>query len=189
MSTPEIGGSWRLANQTDAPFLYDLITMVDPRWWRFSRSGLDPRGVLQLIDTVSAAVVVLDSLDRPVACAVLADSGASGTATFEYFALPTEEARAVAAHFAGQIIAAAFAGTSVRRLYHERFESDPELLGDTTPLWELEVTYPEFALIEGRHQARTISVLTRARFDRWMADVFAEPALAEPALAEPEGAR
>lgn len=171
-------GSWRLAGQTDVPFLYDLITIVDPRWWRFSRNGLDPRGVLQLIDTVTAAVVVVDATQRPVACAILVDAGASGTATFEYFALPDAEALATANHFAAQIVAAAFAGTSIRRLYHERFETDPFVLGETQELWELEVTYPEFALVEGRHQARTISALTRDRFEAWTAEVFAEAEVA-----------
>ena len=166
--TSPVGG-WRLAEPADAPFVYELICRVDPRWWRFSREGLEPSAMLGKIQSIAAGVLVHDSDGRPVAAAVLADAGASGTGSFEYFALPEPGPEAAARHFAGEIIAAAFAGAPVRRLYHDRFESDVDLFGETAHLWELEVVYPEFAMVEGRYETRTTAVLTRERFAEWTA--------------------
>jgi hypothetical protein len=162
-------GRWRLIDPGDALFLYELICRVDPRWWRFSREGLEPNGMLGKIQSIAAGVLVEDADGRPVAAAVLADAGASGTGNFEYFALPEPRAEEIARHFTGEIIAAAFAGAPVRRLYHDRFETDPDLYGETAGLWEVEVVYPEFAMIEGRYESRTTSVLTRERFGFWTA--------------------
>ncbi len=165
----EISGSWRLMEPGDASFVYELICRVDPRWWRFCHEGLEPGTMLGKLQSIAAGVLVQDTGGRPVAAAVLADAGASGTGNFEYFALPEPQAEAIARRLTPEILAAAFAGAPVRRLYHDRFETDADLRGDTAGLWEVEVVYPEFAMIEGRYESRTTSVLTRERFERWFA--------------------
>lgn len=162
-------GRWRLADAADIPFVYDLVAAVDPRWWRFSRKGLEPSALLATAGFIAAGAIVLDATERPVACAVLADASPTGTGTLDYFALPTDEAQALARHFAPEIVAAAFAGAPVRRLQHERFEGDADVLGDVAPLFETEVVFPEFALVDGRYEARTIAVLTADRFAAWQA--------------------
>lgn len=87
-----------------------------------------------------------------------------GTGMFEYFALPTAHAEALARQFAPDLLAAAFTGADIQRLYYERFENDADVFGDMSALFEVEVTYPEFAMIGGRYENRTTSVLTRERF-------------------------
>ncbi|MDO8363475.1 MAG: hypothetical protein Q7V88_11310 [Actinomycetota bacterium] len=158
---------WRLIVPTDLPFLYELVTIVDPRWWRFSRGGLEPQRVLATAQSIAAGVIVHDHDDRPIAAALLADAGASGTGSFEYFAMPDAYAQAIARDLAPELIGAAFDGAPIRRLYHERFEGDPMLLGAAEALFEVEVTYPAFAPIGGRFETRTISVLTSERFGEW----------------------
>lgn len=158
---------WRLIEPADLPFLYQLVTLVDPRWWRFSRHGLEPAAMLQTVQGIAAGVIVHDDGHRPVAAGLLTDAGASGTGNFELFALPADDALATARAFAPELVAAAFAGAPIRRLYHERFAGDPEVLGAVGELFEIEVTYPAFAQIDGRYEDRTISVLTRERFEQW----------------------
>lgn len=157
-------GSWRLVEEGDVLFIYELVTKVDPRWWRFSRGGLEPSVLLATAQGVSAGVVVLDEHGSPVACAVLADAGATGTGMFEYFALPNDRAESLARQFAPDLLAAAFKGAAIRRLYCERFENDADVFGEVAPFLEVEVTYPEFAMIDGRYETRTTSVLTIERF-------------------------
>jgi hypothetical protein len=158
---------WRLVTPADLPFLYELVTLVDPRWWRFSRDGLEPQQVLAKAQTIAAGALVVDHQQRPVAAALLADAGASGTGSFEYFARPDAACEELAGAFAPELIAAAFAGAPVRRLYIERFDHDPRLLGELEALLVEEVRYPEFAMIAGRWEDRTIAVLTRERFEQW----------------------
>jgi hypothetical protein len=165
--TPASQPGWRLVSPADLPFLYEMVTLVDPRWWRFSRDGLDPQQVLAKATTIAAGALVYDRDRRPVAAALLADAGASGTGSFEYFSRPDEASEMLARRFAPELIAAAFAGAPVRRLYVERFEHDLRLLGELEGLLVEEVRYPEFALIAGRWEDRTISVLTRERFEQW----------------------
>ena len=165
--TSGVPGGWRLVSPADVPFVYRLVAAVDPRWWRFSRGGLEPSHLLGIADGIAAGVIVHDAAERPVACGILADAGAAGTATFEYHALPEPDAERTAAHFAPEVIAAAFSGTPLRRLYHERFEGDPDLLGRAGHLFEVEVRYPDFALVDGRFEARTVSVVTAEAFAAW----------------------
>lgn len=156
--------TWRLFEDRDMLFAYELAAAVDPRWWRFSRVGLHPHSVIETAGSLSAAVVVEDA-SRPIAIAVLADTGAAGTGTLEYFALPGAETAARA--LAPEIVAAAFTGAPIRRLYHERFANDPDVLGEVGTWFEVEVTFPEFALVDGTHEDRTVAVLTRDRFEEW----------------------
>lgn len=167
-------GGWRLASPADVPFVYDLVTKVDPRWWRFSRGGLEPTQVLRMVETVAAGAIVHDDDGRPVACALLAEAGASGTGMFEYFALPEPHAEELAIRFAPDLVTAAFDGAAMRIMYHERFEGDPQLLGEVAELFHSEVVYPDFAWIDGRLEARTISALTAERFEEWRAERSAE---------------
>jgi hypothetical protein len=169
-------GSWRLATPGDLPFLYELVTLVDPRWWRFSRHGLEPGAVFALVQTISAGAIVLDESRRPVAAAALADSGATGTGTLEFFARPDTSSQALARRFAPEIVAAAFAGAPVRRLYRERFEGDADVYGVVNEWFETEVVYPTYALVDGRYESRTIDVLTDTRFAELHATHLAEGA-------------
>ena len=160
---------WRLISRADTPFVYELVTLVDPRWWRFSRKGLEPSILLENAQSVAAGVIIHNETGRPVACGVLTDAGASTTGTLEYFARPDERSLSLARQFAPEIIRAAFTGSPIRRLYHERFEGDPDVLGEMADLFEVEVTYPSFALVAGQLEQRTVSVLTRERFSEWAA--------------------
>jgi hypothetical protein len=165
--TPVSQPGWRLVTPADLPFLYELVTLVDPRWWRFSRDGLEPQQVLAKAHTIAAGALVEDHERRPVAAALLADAGASGTGSFEYFARPDEASETLARGFAPALIGAAFDGAPVRRLYVERFDRDARLLGELEGLLVEEVRYPDFAMIAGRWEDRTISVLTRECYQRW----------------------
>jgi hypothetical protein len=160
----EHGAGWRLATRADSVFLYELIAAVDPRWWRFSRHGLEPSRLLGVMGQLSSGAVVFDGRQRPVAFAALADTGAAGTGAFEFFALPDPRSTALARRFAPELVAAAFAATQIRRLYRERFEGDTDLYGDIDDWFEVEVIYPDFALIDGRYESRIIDVVTRERF-------------------------
>lgn len=150
---------WRLATPADLPFVYRLVTQVDPRWYRFSRHGLEPSSMMGLMGGIAAGAIVHDSLGQPVACALLADSSASGTGSFEYYALPTEHAQRCAALAAPDLLAAVFATSSPRRLYVERFDNDPMLLGDAAHLFTTEVVLPDFMRIDGVYEARTTLVI------------------------------
>jgi len=166
-------GSWRLVSPADVPFVYHLVAQVDPRWWRFSRHGLEPSQVLQTAAGISAGALVSTAEGEPVACALLADAGASGTGMFEYYALPHPVAEGLARHFAPQLLAAAFNGAPIRRLYYERFSGDADVLGEAAAAFQLEVTFPEFALINGTYEGRTTSVLTPESFARWQTEASA----------------
>lgn len=157
---------WRLASPADLPFVYSLVTQVDPRWYRFSRHGLEPSGMIGLMGGIAAGAIVHDADGRPVACALLADSSESGTGTFEYYALPTEHAHRCAITAAPDLIGAVFSASSPRRLYVERFENDPMLLGEAEHLFTTEVVLPDFMRIDGTFEARTTLVLTA---DAWWA--------------------
>lgn len=158
---------WRLFAPADMPFLYELVTKVDPRWWRFSRHGLEPSRVIETTRAAAAAALVSDGYGKPVACALLADAGVSGTGVFEFFARPDPDSQQLAREFAPQLLEAAFAGTPIRRLYHDRFDNDTDVLGEVGRLFEVEVVYPNFALIDGKYEARTTSVLTAESFKTW----------------------
>lgn len=167
MPAPPTEVRWRLATPADLPFVYRLVTQVDPRWYRFSRHGLEPSGMIGLMGGVAAGAIVHDSLGEPVACALLADSSESGTGNFEYYALPTAHAQRCAAIAAPDLIGAVFAASSPRRLYLERFENDPHLLGDAAHLFIPEVVQPDFLLIDGTYEDRTTSVLTADTWWQW----------------------
>lgn len=160
-------GTWRLLEATDTPFVYHLVTKVDPRWWRFSRYGLEPSQAVHTAQSIPAGALVLDDVGRPVAAAILAETGSVGTAMLEYFALPAPPAEALARHFAPQLILAAFEGAALRRLYYERFQNDAHILGEFGALFEVEVTMPNFAMIDGVFEDRTTSVLTAERLAEW----------------------
>ncbi len=157
---------WRLAEPSDLPFVYRLVTQVDPRWYRFSRHGLEPSGMIELMGSIAGGAIVHDSLGEPMACALLADSSESGTGHFEYYALPTVHAARCAALAAPDLLGAVFAASSPRRLYVERFENDPELFGKAAHLFTTEVVLPDFMLIDGIYEQRTTLVLCA---DDWWA--------------------
>lgn len=163
-------GGWRLITPADLAFLYRLVADNDPRWWRFSRHGLEPQRALMTAQGVAAGVIVHDRDGNPVAAALLADAGSAGTGTFDYFALDDDRSRQLARQVAPELINAAFSGAPIRRLYHERFDGDPQLLGVAAELFDVEVTFPDFAFVNGRFETRSISVLTRDRFDMWHAE-------------------
>lgn len=158
---------WRLAGRADLPFVYRLVTAVDPRWYRFSQGGLEPSSMLGMMGTIAAGAIVHDAADQPVACALLFDSPQSGTGNFEYYALPTDDAHRVAALAAPDLLGAVFSASNPRRLYVDRFDRDPVLLGEAADLFETEVVYPDFLLIDGRYEARTTMVLTSQRWWSW----------------------
>jgi len=164
---PTLEVRWRLAEPTDLPFVYRLVTQVDPRWYRFSRNGLEPSGMLELLAGIAAGAVVLDDYGQPIACALLTDAGSSGTGAFEYFALPTPQAQQLARSVAPDLLAAVFSASKLRRLYVERFDNDPMVLGEAAHLFEAEVVLPDFLRIDGIYEARTTLVLTAERWWPW----------------------
>jgi hypothetical protein len=158
--------SWRLAAPHDAAFVYEFVAAIDPRWWRFSRHGLDPRRLLMTAQSVAAGAVILDDNSQPVGFSLLADvSGTSAVGHFEVFAVPGREHDVVP--IVPEVVAAAFGGAPVRKLFHERFDDDPDLMTAMPGAWQLEVTLPEFAMIDGRFVDRHIYGLSRAEYERW----------------------
>ena len=103
---------------------------VDPRWWRFSRDGLEPSHLLETASGVAAGVIVFDEGQQPVACAMLADAGASGTATLEFFSLPDPAAQALARRYAPDLLVAAFDGAAISPRFTAS-SSAPVLSGPT----------------------------------------------------------
>lgn len=165
---PPADARWRLFAAADMVFVYHLITKVDPRWWRFSRHGLEPSQAIATSRGTAAGALVLDGYGAPMACALLVDAGGSKVGTLEYFALPNPAAHELARRFAPDLIRAAFEGAPIERLYYERFENDPDVLGEVGSEFEVEVTYPDFAMVDGTYEARTTAVLTAERFREWL---------------------
>ena len=160
--------SWRLAGVADIPFVYDLVATIDPRWWRFSRHGLDPRRLLGTVESVAAGAAILGEDSQPIGFSILADvSGTSAVGAFEVFALPGHE-EAVAS-MVPELVSAAFGGAPVRKLFSERFDDDPDLFVHMPGAWQQEVTLPAFALIGGRYVDRHIFGLSREEHERWSA--------------------
>ncbi len=159
--------TWRLAEATDVPFVYRLVTQIDPRWYRFSRHGLEPSAMIELMGSIAAGAIVQDAAGQPVACAILTDSSESGTGTFEYYALPTAHAQQCATQVVSELLGAVFVASSPRRLYVERFENDPVLLGDVAHLFTTEVVLPDFLSIDGVYETRATLVLTAEAWREW----------------------
>ena len=158
--------SWRLAGPGDIPFVYELVATIDPRWWRFSRHGLDPRRLLGTVESVAAAAAITDDEGQSIGFSILADvSGTSAVGAFEVFAVPGHE-EAVAS-MVPDIVGAAFSGAPVRKLFYERLDDDPDLLVHMTGAWQQEVTLPAFALIGGRYVDRHTFGLSREQHVRW----------------------
>ena len=158
--------SWRLAGPPDIAYVYELVATIDPRWWRFSRHGLDPRRLLASAESVVAGAVILDDANHPIGFSALADvSGTSAVGSFEVFATPGHEG--AVASVVPEVVAAAFAGAPVRKLFYERFDDDPDLLVSMAGAWQREVTLPEFAMIDGRFVDRHILGLSRPEYERW----------------------
>jgi len=158
--------SWRLAGPADIPFVYDLVSTIDPRWWRFSRHGLDPRRLLGTVESVAAAAGVVGDDGELIGFSILADvSGTSAVGAFEVFALPGHED--AVASMVPEILGAAFAGAPVRKLFYERFDDDPDLLLHMPGAWQQEVTLPAFALVGGNYVDRHILGLSRDEYSRW----------------------
>jgi hypothetical protein len=158
--------SWRLASAADIPFVYDLVATIDPRWWRFSRHGLDPRRLLGTVESVAAAAAVVGDDGQPIGFSILADiSGTSAVGAFEAFALPGHEDEV--ASMVPELVSAAFAGAPVRKLFYERFDDDPDLLAYMPGAWQREVTLPAFALVGGTYVDRHIFGLSREEHGRW----------------------
>ena len=72
-----------------------------------------------------------------------------------------------AALAAPDLLGAVFASSSPRRLYVERFDNDPLLLGDAEGLFTPEVVLPDFIRIDGEYEARTTLVLTADAWWPW----------------------
>jgi hypothetical protein len=158
--------SWRLADARDIAFVYELVTAIDPRWWRFSRHGLDPRRLILSVESIAAAAAVLDDDGGSIGFSILADvSGTSAVGQFEVFAMPGHDV--AVASVVPELVAAAFAGAPVRKLFHERFDDDPDLLAAMAGAWAREVTLPEFALLGGKFVDRHIFGLSRAEYEHW----------------------
>jgi hypothetical protein len=158
--------SWRLAGAADIPFVYELVAIIDPRWWRFSRHGLDPRRLLGSVESVAAAAAITDDDGRPIGFSILADvSGTSAVGAFEVFAVPGHED--AVASMVPEIVGAAFAGAPVRKLFYERFDDDPDLLVHMAGAWQQEVTLPAFAMVGGRYVDRHIFGVSREQHARW----------------------
>ncbi|MEO8698157.1 MAG: hypothetical protein ABI658_31985 [Acidimicrobiales bacterium] len=159
--------TWRLAGPADIPFVYELVATIDPRWWRFSRHGLDPRRLLDSVESVAAAAAIMNDEGQSIGFSILADvSGTSAVGAFEVFALPGHESEV--ASMVPEIVGAAFAGAPVRKLFYERFDDDPDLLAQMADAWQREVTLPEFALIGGNYVDRHIFGLSREQHERWV---------------------
>lgn len=164
-NSPVFGASWRLFEPHDLTFAYQLASIVDPRWWAVSRSGLSPQNVVARASTFSAGVVVVDSDGYDTGLAVLRETGTASTGALDVWALPTAASVAAVESVIVELLASAFTLSNIRALYHDRFENDPYLLGATESLWETEVVYPEFALIDGRYESRATRVLQRDKFE------------------------
>lgn len=163
-SLPSSDVNWRLFETADVLFAYQLAVGNDPRWWRVSRRGLAPESVVQVLSEYSAGVVIADR-SGDVGIAALAEVGAAGTGLLEVWSLPDDGARKSVASVMVELIASVFGVSGIRCLYHERFDGDPWILGRTETLWRTEVTYPDFALVDGSYEARHIRVLQRDEFE------------------------
>ena len=158
------GVSWRLFEPPDLLFAYDVAVANDPRWWRVCRHGLSPESVLEAAQSFAAAVII-SGPGGDVGIATLSETGSAGTGMLDVWTLPDVESRDCVDSVIVELIASAFGVSGVRALYHERFESDPYLLGPTEPHWHTEVVFPDFALIEGQFENRTQRVLRREEFE------------------------
>jgi hypothetical protein len=158
---------WRLATSADVPFMYELVAAVDPRWWRCSSGGMAPTRVIGALQHITLGAIVLDTSGRPVGAAALFDAGSTGCATLDVFALPDPSAHEYVRRMMPEMVTAAFGASSIRHLYHERFTRDPDLLGELAAAFRPEVVLPEFALVDGQYEDRTISVLTADAFAAW----------------------
>ncbi len=142
------------------PFLYHLAVTTEPAWWRVTRLGAAPPLVLQRLQQCDALAVVMAPSGDLVGAAALAEGSlVAATAVLDLQALPEPEAQAVVAALAPDIVRAGFEGAGLRRLYHDRFDGEPDLLGATSPHWAAEVRYPDHARIDGALRARTTYAL------------------------------
>lgn len=161
---PSDGPSWRLFEPSDLIFAYDIAVANDPRWWRVCKHGLSPQTVLDAAQSFAAAVII-SGPDGDVGIATLCETGSAGTGTLDVWTLPDTSSRQCVEAVIVELIASAFGVSGIRALYHERFESDPYLLGVTEPYWRPEVVFPDFAMIEGCYETRTQRVLRREEFE------------------------
>jgi len=165
MTDDGVSVGWRFAQPADMPFLYHLAVTIEPTWWRVTRYGSAPPVVMQMLQQCDALAVVLASGGRRVGAAALAEgSTVAGTAVLDLHSLPDPDAHATVQSVAPDIVRAAFEGAGLRRLYHHRFEGDPELRGATTGLWSAEVHFPDYALVDGEHRGRTTYALGAEEF-------------------------
>ena len=142
------------------PFLYHLAVTTEPGWWRITRFGAAPPVVLQRLQQCDAlAVVTAPSGDLVGAAALAEGSLVAATAVLDLQALPDPDAQSIVAALAPDIVRAGFEGAGLRRLYHDRFDGEPDLLGATAPHWTAEVRYPDHARIGGVLRARTTYAL------------------------------
>lgn len=158
------GSSWRLFEPSDLIFAYDIAIANDPRWWRVCKRGLSPLTVVEAAQSFAAAVIISGS-DGDVGIATLSETGSAGTGTLDIWTIPTASARSCVESVIVELIASAFGVSGIRALYHERFESDPYVLGVTEPFWRTAVVFPDFAMIEGRYESRTQRILRREDFE------------------------
>lgn len=124
--------------------------------------------VLGKLEEFAAIAVVADADLRLVGAAALAGlTGSSATASIDLHAVPGEEAHV--RRVAPDIVRAAFEGSGIRHLYHERFDDDPDMLTEMAEVWRLEATLPEFAMVDGRYADRLILGISADELTAWWA--------------------
>lgn len=156
--------SWRLFENDDLFFAYELAATHGTRWWNVTKNGLSPESMVHLISRFAAGVTVLaDGL--PIGIGTLSETGSAGTGLFDIRAVDDDHCRNLVRKIVPELIQSVFTMSDIRALYHERFENDPRLLGSTEPFWHTQVVFPSYALIEGRYESLEQRVLWRSEFE------------------------
>lgn len=116
----------------------------------------------------SSLAIFLDETGTECGVAGLVATGTGlDTGMLDIVAAPDVHSRQVVRRTVPQVVRAAFQGAPVRHLYHDRFDDDPDLLSGMD-VWELEVTLPEFAQVNGRYADRLTFGLSRSEYEQWV---------------------
>lgn len=159
---------WRIVDDDDAIALYRLLTTTEPSWWRMVRVGLAPATVLAQA-SIYNAMVAIETDGQLVGVAALTDITVGGiSGTLDLVAMP--DSVDVVRSVTPAIITSIFRALPLAHLHHERFDGEPDLLGMMSPIWQHEVTFPEFALVEGRYADRLVYGVSRYEADQWLSD-------------------
>jgi hypothetical protein len=155
--------SWRLFDNEDLVFAYELAAVHGARWWNVTKNGSSPESMISLISRFAAGVTILRG-QTPIGIGTLSNTGSAGTGLFDIRVVDDEHSREIVGRIVPELIQSVFAVSDIRALYHERFENDPRLLGPTEPYWRTQVIFPSYALIEGRYESLEQRVLWRDEF-------------------------